>query len=345
MDIEVSKELGEKLNRLAEQFSVNHQELLSRLIEIRSDEMFFMNKWRKRKASDKPLDLRKVGILGCQAIARGIVKLMAVKGIHVIILGDSEAHLNMTMKLLQRNLDWMISKWELTETEKKLILQHISTTTDIVDLAGIDLVFDTTRSLLDDRIKVYQELDKTISDETIICINDETCSLSDLHKLISRPERLIGCHFTYPASRRKIVEVMRGLYTSDETRSRVQQVMEYLGKEVIEILESPGAITSRIMMPYINEAIGLWIEGVASADEIDRTMKLAMNLQMGPLEFADTLGLDTVLNTLDALYHKYGFAQFRPHARLRHLVRIGLLGKKTGQGILHYDENQIGEAQ
>jgi 3-hydroxybutyryl-CoA dehydrogenase len=344
LSFDVPDKFADHLETLSEQLGISRSTLLTRLLEMSSEDLIIQQKLKLQTgACGKTVDLKRVGVFGCQAIARGLAKLLAVKGISVIVVDESEEELKQAIDLMTLNLDWMISKWELTETEKKLVLQYIKISTNPEDLIDIDLLFETFRGPKEERKQHYRKLSQIIPENVIVAIDDDTSLISQVASYFTNPSRVIGFHLTYPSSRRKVVEIMRGRHTSDDTVQKMAYVADVLNKDVIGVLESAGAITTRVIMPMINEAIGLWTEGVASAEDIDKALQLAMNLPMGPLEYADTFGLDTVLNTLESLFRSHGLQQFRPQARLKHLVRMGFLGKKSGRGIHSYEHSEIGE--
>lgn len=298
---------------------------------------------RAKYKPEQSIRLKKIGIIGCNALSRGIAKLMAIKGVFIVLLGESEQQLAECRQMMQYNLDWMVSKWELTETEKKLIFQQIIPANQLSDLKDVDVVFDTLRCSSEKRIQLYRELEEIIGHDTIIAIDDETCHISLIAENMSYPDRIIGFHLAYPASRRKIVEIMKSQRTSDKTISGMMSIAKFLNKEMVFLHETPGAISSRVLMAMINEALKIWSEGIAPASDIDHLLKMVMNVPMGPFEYADTLGLDIVLDTMEALWNHYGLNHFRPDPRLQQLVLLGHLGKKTGRGILRYESKNRGE--
>ncbi|MBN1354951.1 hypothetical protein JXA40_01640 [bacterium] len=345
IELEVPRKTADLLANLSDHLGISPSDLLARLLESNSENILPFRKLQVQQihAGDM-IDLKKVGIYGIQAVSRGLIKLFAEKGVSVVIVGESDEQLKMTMDMIKLNMDWMITKWELTETEKLLVLQHIQMTTDLQDLSDVDLLFDTVQGHWEERQRIYREINGIIPENIIVALHDDTCPVSQFAEYFTNPSRVIGFHLTYPPSRRHIVEIMRGRKTSDDTVIKMLAIARFLKKEVIEVMESSGTISTRIIMQLINESIGLWAEGVATAKEIDKVLKLALDLKMGPLEYADTYGLDTVLETLESLHLSHGLLQFRPQARLKNLVSMGYLGKKTGHGIHLYENSQIGEA-
>ncbi len=340
----LSASVAARLQRLADQLEISREELVERLVEFHSEDILMLSSREiPQKECGDSANLKTVAIIDSRSIARGIAKLMAIRGVPVIMIGETEQKCAESLRLMEKNLDWMINKWELTKVEKQLIFQHIKISGDTKDVSGADLIFDTFRGSMEQRAEIYRKLDEVIREDVIIAVDDETCIVSRAAQLISNPSRVIGFHFTYPASRRKVVEIMRGRWTSDETFRRMLCVAKFLNKEIIEVVETGGAISTRVMIPFINEAISLWTEGAATAKQIDHVTRLAMNLPLGPLEYADTLGLDVILETMDSLWRLFGLPQFRPPARLRLLVRMGMLGKKTGRGIHTYTQAELGD--
>ncbi len=338
--------LTNRIGLIAQKMGITHEAVLDKLTAIPQEVLIELISEPKREKGDSPaaIDLKKGAIIGCNAISRGIAKLLSSRGIAVTIIGKTPEELQETMTLIQQNLDWMIQKWELTETEKKLMLQYIQPSIHFESLKNVDIVFDTFRGDMSVHQQIYREMDRYLPEWIIVAVDDDTGCLSRLAEHIRNPSRLIGFHVTYPASRRKVVEVTRGKKTSDHTYQKICGVAQFLNKEVVDIVEGASSVSTRLLLTFIHEAIRLWSEGVASPLDIDRTMRLALKIPMGPLEYADTIGLDVVLNMMEDLWQSYDMPQFRPPARLRNLVRKGLLGKKTGVGIHSYESTQIGEA-
>ncbi len=343
LKLQIKDNMIEQIDALAEDLHISREDLLERLMDLPGEELSLMLRRPHTPLIDgESFELKTIGIIGCTGTARGLAKLMAVRGVSVIMVGEDEEKVLQAMDLMDHNLDWMIYKWELTKTEKKVIIQYIETSTKIRDLREVDMVFDTYRGCSSEREIIYSKIMKYVPSDRIIAVDDSSCLVSDLAKRINNPERLIGFHMAYPTSRRKLVEIMRGRKTSDATYRKMVRLAKFLDKEIIEVLECAGGISTRVMIPFVSEAIRLWTEGIASANEIDRALKLSMNLPQGPLEYADAIGLDVLLETMDSLWKIYGMQQFRPPARLRHLVRMGMLGKKTGSGIHSYEDSKLG---
>ncbi len=345
MDLNIGNQdrLKNRLRELAEKFHVTESELASELARIHCEDLMLLKRYPVDIDDTDSIEMKVIGVIGSETIGRGIAKIMAVRGVRVVMIGDSDRDVTQSMEYMHCNLDWLITKWELTETEKKLILQNIHATSDFGKLTDVDIVFDTTRLTFDRKVALYQKLDHTISPCTIVAIDDETCPLERISNAISQPDRLIGFHFVYPVSRRKIVEITPIRTTSADVIRRMAGVSRFLEKEFVVLHETIGGISTRIMAPFINEAIRLWSEGCATAHEIDRVMRLSMNLPMGPLEYADTIGLDAIFQMMESMWRFYGMPQFKPPERLGYMVRSGMLGKKAGQGFHSYKASQIGE--
>lgn len=345
MDLNIGNQdrLKKQLEEMARSFNVSQTDLIGELSKIHYEDLLLLNRYPQDVDVTDSIEMKMIGIVGSHSIARGIAKVMAVRGVKVIMIGESDHEVQQTLDYMQCNLDWMITKWELTETEKKLIFQNIDASSDLGKLAQVDIVFDTTRMTFDRKIALFKKIDHIIAQDIIIAVDDETCPIGRISKEISHPERLIGFHFVYPVSRRKIVEITPLTQTKNSVIQRMAGVSRFIEKEFVILHETIGGISTRIMIPFITEAIRLWTEGGATAYEIDRVMRLSMNLPMGPLEYADTIGLDVMFQAMDSMWRNYGMPQFKPPERVIHMVKTGLLGKKSGQGFHTYKTNQIGE--
>jgi len=279
-----------------------------------------------------------VAIVGGGLMGRGIAECAATAGIDVLIIErDSEAAERCRQKLSEM-LDLEIGRWALTKSEKKSILARTKLSTEIAEVAECDLIIEAIEEDFASKRAIFRELDKICPQKTVFISNTATLSLTKLAEATSRPDRIIGMHFLNPVSRVPLVEIIRALKTSDETFKRTKKFAEDLGKTVVEVFEYPGFVTTRVILPMLNEAMQVLLEGIATADGIDTAIKLGYGLNVGPLEMADSMGLDEVLTWLDTLSHELGSPQYRASAILRRKVREGHLGKKTGEGFFKYDE-------
>ncbi len=280
-----------------------------------------------------------VAIVGGGLMGRGIAECAAGAGSDVLIIEVDDETAEKCRQKLSETLDLEIDRWALTKSEKKSILSRTKFSTELSEVADCDLVIEAIEEEFATKKGIFKNLDKICPPETIFISNTATLSLTKLAEATSRPERIIGMHFLNPVSRVPLVEIVRALKTSDETFEKTKKFAEDLGKTVVEVFEYPGFVTTRVILPMLNEAMQVLLEGIASAEGIDTAIKLGYGLNVGPLEMADSMGLDEVLTWLDTLYHELGSPQYRASAILRRKVREGNLGKKTGEGFFRYDES------
>jgi 3-hydroxybutyryl-CoA dehydrogenase len=282
----------------------------------------------------------KIGIVGVGTMGQGIAEMLASKGLDVLVCEITSQKLEEALQAIEITLDKQIEKWAITEAEKKLILSKIHKTVHIRQLAECDMVIETVTE--DPLIKkeIFRELDQICSAETILASNTSTLSLTELASGTTKPERVIGLHFLYPVAKIQLVEIIRGLKTSEETYIAAREfVEESIGKEGIQVYESPGYVTTRLICVLINEALHTLAEGVASAKDIDSAMRIGYDFHTGPLEMADRFGLDSVYMAMERMFREFGDIKYRPNFLLKHKVRSGQLGFKTGQGFFRYSKD------
>ncbi len=277
-------------------------------------------------------------IVGFGTMGRGLARTLAGAGIEVLVMDRSPEKARESLKLLEAALDQEIARWGITQSEKKAILSRIKIVEKIEDLADVPYVFEAVADERELKRGVFWGLDQVCPPETILITNTSTLSVSDLAEATRRPDKVIGMHFQNPVHKMKLVEIVRGLKTSDATLKKVMGLAEALGKTGIEVYESPGYVTTRIILPLINEAICVVFEGVASAEDVDRSMILGFGFEVGPLTLADRMGLDEVQRWNRHLYNETGDHKFLPCALLRKMIRENKLGVKTGEGFFQYDE-------
>lgn len=283
---------------------------------------------------------RKIGVVGIGTMGRSISKMLAVKGLDVLLVEKSQKALDNAIQLLEAGLDRQIERWAITLAEKKLILSRIHRMNSIQDLIDCDLVIETASEDLDVKKQLFKELDQVLPAKAVLASNTSTLSLTELAGVTQHPERVIGMHFVYPASRIDVVEIIRGLETSDDTFLRTKEFIDkVLDKKSIMVYESPGYVTTRLICLLINEALHLLGEGVASAEDIDSAMRVGYQFEHGPLEMADRFGLDSVLAALERMFREYGELKYRPSIQLKKKVRAGHLGVKTGHGFFQYNKD------
>lgn len=286
------------------------------------------------------MQFKKIGVIGGGTMGQGISEMLASKGIDVLLVEQTPEKLDYAYNMIETSLDKQLEKWAITQAEKKLILSRIQKVSHLAELGGCDMVIETITENLDEKKAVFQELDHVCPNNIILASNTSTLSLTELASSTKYPERVIGMHFIYPVSRIDLVEIIRGLKTSDDTFENTKMfVEEIVEKKGVMIYESPGFVTSRIICLLINEAAHVLQEGVASADDIDDAMRIGYNFQNGPLEMADRFGLDSVLAALERMFREFGELKYRPSIVLKKMVRAGNLGVKSGEGFFKYDKD------
>jgi 3-hydroxybutyryl-CoA dehydrogenase len=242
-----------------------------------------------------------------------------------------------SLKKMAEDLDREISRWALTDGDKRALMKRISATARLSELASFPLCIEAVPEDFDLKVRIFGELAALCSVDTLLVTNTSTLSITEMASHLLNPGRFIGVHFLNPVTRIKLVELVRGLQTSDATYQGVREFVIGLGKTPIEVYESPGYVTTRVMLPMLNEAMHVVMDGVASAEDVDTAMKLGYNMEVGPLAMADRMGLDEVMKWMEHLFRELGDLKYRPCPLLRKKVRAGQLGVKTGQGFFRYD--------
>jgi 3-hydroxybutyryl-CoA dehydrogenase len=277
-----------------------------------------------------------IGVVGSGTMGNGIAQVAARAGYDVVMRDVTPEFLERSMKAIDRNLQRDVDKERLTNEEKQSVLGKIRTTTELEAFSEAAFVIEAVTESLDIKTEVFKTLDRVTLPGAILASNTSSISITKLGAVTERPDKVIGMHFMNPVPVMKLVEVIRGLATSDETYERVRELSEKLGKTALDCHDSPGFVSNRVLMPMINEAIFTLYEGVATRESIDGIMKLGMNHPMGPLTLADFIGLDVCLAILNVLYDGFGDPKYRACPLLRQYVDAGWLGKKTGRGFYEY---------
>jgi 3-hydroxybutyryl-CoA dehydrogenase len=290
--------------------------------------------------------IQKIGIVGCGEMGQEICRIVSQFGMDVIFLDVSEEKVKHIFENIQQQLDDEINRWGLTQGDKKVILSRIKGTTDYNDLATCDIILESVNSKkpgsnLEIRKDVFRRIEAVVGPEAIITSNNSTLMISEIAAVLEKPERAIGLHFMSPATSIKIVEVTKGIDTSIKTFESISKFAKMIDRKVIAINESPGHISTRLIVTLLNEACELLMEGIATVENIDKTMKEGYGMQFGPFELADKIGLDKVVKWMDNLHSEYSLQKFKASPVIKRLVRANYHGKKSGKGFYRYENGKI----
>ncbi len=288
----------------------------------------------------------KVGIVGAGSVGQNIARMVSSKGLDVIFLELSQQKIDKAFDEIAKELDRMIQRWGMTNSEKLGILSRIKGTTDYNDFKGCDIVIEAVKSTTREhshviRAGILKKIEQHVDQNTIIATNSSTQVITELTADLENKERCVSFHFLTPEADARVVEIVKGLYTSQDAYENTMKFANLIGKKVIPVKESPGIISTRLIVPFINEACEILMEGVGTMEDIDLTMKVGFGLPLGPFEMADKIGLDKILRWCENLYDEFGDLKYKSSPLLKKLVRANHWGRRTGRGFYEYNKDGV----
>jgi 3-hydroxybutyryl-CoA dehydrogenase len=278
----------------------------------------------------------KICVIGTGTMGSGIVQAFAQANVPVVMKSRSQASLDKAIGKISKSLARLVEKGKVTKEYMDATIANISTTTDYAAFADADLVIEAAVETMDLKRELFKELDTICKPEAILASNTSSLSITEIAASTTRPDKVIGMHFFNPAPMMKLVELIKGQKTSDDVCTLISDLAKSIGKVPVMVNEAPGFVVNRILIPLVNEGIGILADGVATKEEIDEAMKLGANHPMGPLALGDLIGLDVCLAIMEVLHSEFGDDKYRPHPLLKKMVRANLLGRKTGEGFYKY---------
>jgi 3-hydroxybutyryl-CoA dehydrogenase len=284
------------------------------------------------------MSFARIAVIGAGVMGQGISQTIASTGTEVLLLDIDQEHLKISLKSLSDEMDREIERWGMTSSEKKAILSRVKTSAHLSDVVDFPLIIESIPEDIEQKKNLLAELDKICPKETLFVTNTSTLSITEIGAATGRPEQVIGLHFLNPVPKIPLVEIVRGLKTSDDTYDKIKDFAHSVGKTPVKVFEYPGYVTTRIIVPLLNEAMHVLMEGVATASDIDNAIKLGYGFNIGPLALADKMGLDVVMAWMENLLNELSDHKYNPCPLLRKMVRAQQLGVKSGQGFFKYDK-------
>ena len=278
----------------------------------------------------------KVGVIGSGTMGAGIVQVLAQHGHEVVMNARHQESVDKGIAKVEKSLAKLVAKEKIAAEDKDAAMALITGTTDIAGVKDAELIIEAAAENMEAKKALFKELDELVGPDCILASNTSSLSITEIAMATSRPDKVVGMYFFNPVPAMKLVEIINGLLTSEETNKAVTDLAAELGKSPVQVKEAPGFVVNRILIPEINEAIEILNEGIASAEDIDTAMKLGCNHPMGPLALGDLIGLDVCLAIMNTLYTEFGDSKYRPSILLKKMVRAGKLGMKTGAGFYDY---------
>ncbi len=286
----------------------------------------------------------KIGIVGCGLVGQNIARVASFYGIEVVFIEVSEDKIREAYRNIGKILDHRIEHWGLTQGEKRAILSRIKGTLDYKDLAGCDFVIEAIRAIdrggkIKERKTIFQKIEESVERDCIIATNSTTIVVTELSSELEHKDRCVSLHFFVSSPEARIVEVVKGLYTSDDAYDKVCKFVKLINRKIVPVQESAGLVSVRIFVVLLNEACGILMEGVSIVEDVDQTMKIGYGMRLGPFEIADKIGLDKIVRWMDNIHAEFGDIRYKPSQYIKRLVRAKQMGIESGKGFYQYDEN------